>query len=161
MSNIFKCLTNFGPCWEEKIKPLFNRFSKLFNEEAKFRLLTTLKISIIPIASIVVMGLLLRFLLRINLVFFEANGLTGADTLREAFYDYILQSLDDFWPFISGLYVFLVFAGFYVSHLFLRPFRLIGDYCEKFVKGENVIYNPGFITDLRLLSSFGEYFFNY
>ncbi|MEI8347677.1 MAG: hypothetical protein WCG27_09425, partial [Pseudomonadota bacterium] len=30
-----------------------------------------------------------------------------------------------------------------------------------FVKGENVIYNPGFITDLRLLSSFGEYFFNY
>ena len=84
----------------------------------------------------------------------------GIGALEEAYYEYILTALLDLIPYIGLFCVFLVFTGIYISDILLRPFKLIGDYCEKVLKGEpNVIYDPEFFTDLKLLAEFSEYFF--
>jgi len=54
----------------------------------------------------------------------------------------------------------MALLGWYVSSLILRPFKLIGDYCDQVLKGEKAEYNQDLFTDVRLLTSFCDYFFN-
>jgi hypothetical protein len=146
---------------EHYLRPVWGRAKKLIDDEARFRLMTTLKIAIIPLISAGLMAFLMKYLLKINLIFFEANGFTNIQELKNGYYEYVLMAIDDFIPYFTVLYIILVFAGLYISYIILRPFKMIGDYCDHFVRGESVIYNPGFVIDLRILSSFSEYFFNH
>ena len=38
---------------------------------------------------------------------------------------------------------------------------MISEYCEKAIKDSSASYDPDFFTDLKLLTRFSEYFFNY
>ncbi|MCK5073986.1 MAG: hypothetical protein KAQ98_11205 [Bacteriovoracaceae bacterium] len=130
------------------------------DEEARFRMKTSLKIVCIPFISLSVLFALLLLILSVNLAFFEAHGYPGVVELREAYYDYVFKTLIDFFPWFCIFVIFVLIIGIYVSHLFLRPFRVIGDYCEGVVNGKKMVYDPEFFTDLKLLTSFSEYFFN-
>lgn len=146
------------------IKDVFNlvcRPRKMFREdEFRFRISTTFKITLIPLIAFVVFYLSLLLVLKIYLIFFEAHGYVGFVALKEAYYDFILSALVDLLPYFGLFLIFMTFTGLYISELLLRPFKLIGTYCEKVVNGEDAIYDPGFFTELKLLASFSEYFFN-
>jgi len=129
------------------------------DEEVIFRLKTTLKMTLIPIASGCIMAGFLYVLLEMNLYFFEANGYQGWQSFKEVYYEFIIGSTLKLVPYIAGFIAVVAITGIYVSDLLLRPFRIIGDYCEKVVNGEDTSYDPDFFTDLKLLTTFSELFF--
>lgn len=146
---------------KEQAKQGFLRFFKSLtkDEEIIFRLKTTAKMTLIPIISGCVMMGFVWVLLQLNLYFFEANGYQGLQVFREAYYEFIVGRLMNIIPYIAGFIIVVAVTGIYVSDLLLRPFRIIGDYCEKVCNGEEASYDPDFFTDLKLLTSFSELFF--
>ncbi|MGB0454915.1 MAG: hypothetical protein ACPGJV_14490 [Bacteriovoracaceae bacterium] len=55
----------------------------------------------------------------------------------------------------------ILFIGLYIANLMLRPFEQISRHCHNLLNGENTSeYNSDFFSDLKLLTSFSEYFFN-
>lgn len=137
----------------------FKNISK--NEEAKFRILTSLKLTLIPLMSFALMGCFIWILLNMNLVFFRANEYRGISRFEEVFFDFLSSSALDLVPYGALLILFVNVTAIYVSDILLRPFRLIGEYCEKKNNAEDASYNPDFFTDLKLLSQFSEFFFSY
>lgn len=144
------------------IVPVQNRVKKLWkNEEAKFRIFTSLKMTLIPLLSFALMGCFIWILLNVNLAFFRANEYRGISRFEEVFFEFISSSLIELAPYGAILIIFVNITAIYVSDILLRPFRIIGDYCEKRNSGQDASYNPDFFSDLKLLSQFSEFFFSY
>ncbi len=135
---------------------------KLFDdEEFKFRLFTGLKMTSIPLLSLIILSFLIFILVKLDAHFFKANEIIGIDNFDENFYDAISDYLLNSVPYMACLLIFVNILALYVSSLLLRPFRLIGEYCEKKLNGEEASYDPEFFTDLKLLTRFAEFFFTY
>ncbi len=142
------------------ILSLKNHLKKAYkDEEVHFRLKTTLKMTLIPIITGCVMLGFLWVLLQLNLYFFEANGYSGWRAFRVAYYDFIVGRTIKLAPYLCLFLIVVAITGLYVSDLLLRPFRVIGVYCEKVSSGKEASYDPDFFTDLKLLTSFSELFF--
>ncbi|MBT3585250.1 MAG: hypothetical protein HN509_10095 [Halobacteriovoraceae bacterium] len=129
------------------------------NDESKFRLLTTFKIVSIPIVTLAVLSAFLWLLLTMDLYFFEAHGVAGLKDFKSTYFDYVLQNLVEMFPWLCLFLIMVVVIGMYISVLIMRPFKLIGDYCEGFLENEDSQYDPDFFTDLKLLTRFSEFFF--
>ncbi len=146
---------------KSKLSPLKSYWQRLWkDEEAKFRLGTSLKMTTVSLFSFGVMGGCIFILLSLDLLFFRANEINGMDRFEEVFYDFLSSTLIDLMPYAALLLIFISITSIYISDLLLRPFRTIGEYCEKRNNGESSSYNPDFFTDLKLLSQFSEFFFN-
>jgi len=130
------------------------------DEEVRFRLVNSLKITIIPIFSLIITLLLAGFFLKFDLIFFESFGYPNVDALKDAYFDFILAKSLELVPITAAFFIVLVFVGIYISDILLRPFRVIGDYTEKFINDEKCSYDPDLFTDLKLLTRFSEWFFN-
>lgn len=131
------------------------------DDEARFRLNNGLKMTIIPFFSLILTCVFFYILLKMDLIFFEANGFSGTDAYKETYYDFILSKLLWIIPFIIIFFVCVFITGIYISELLLRPFRVIADYCEGVLNDEKGSYDPDFFTDLKLLTSCSEWFFNF
>lgn len=149
-----------GQAFENLKRFILNIPKSLREDEVQFRLATTFKISIIPIFTMSILGVFLHTVLKLNLMYFQANGFDRIVGLQEAYYDYILSTLLDLIPYLALILIGIVFMGMYLSHMLLRPFRNIGSYCDKINQGQDAIYNPDFLADLAVLTGFCEYFFN-
>ena len=150
----------------DKIKGLLDFLARLEifdfskNESSRFRLLTSFKVMSISILTLVVLSLFIWLLLKINLIYFEANGFLNIEELRSAYYSYLLSTLEEFITLVIVFIVMMGMVGYYLSEIFLRPFRAIGDYATAFIEKKKGDYDPGFFTNLKLLARFSEYFFN-
>lgn len=149
--------TNIKSQTLDKIQGVFK--TALKDEEIIFRLKTTAKMTFIPIVTGFVMMGFLWVILQLNLYFFEANGHQGWQSFREAYFEFIVGRMMLLAPYFFIFIAIIAITGIYVSDLLLRPFRTIGDYCEKVVNGEDASYDPDFFTDLKLLTTFSELFF--
>lgn len=133
----------------------------LTDEEVRFRLFTTAKILIIPTIFLLIISSFIAVLLKLDLYYFEANGLIATISTQETFfYDYFFSELSDYLLYVGLFFIFLTFISLYVSDLFIRPFRTIGDYCEKRTKNEKASYDMDFFADLKLLTQFSDFFFS-
>jgi hypothetical protein len=95
-----------------------------------------------------------------DLVFFKAHGYEEFDQFSELFFDYILSSTFEHGLIFIAFFSFILLFGIYLSELLLRPFKVIGDYCESWVENEKSSYDPDFFSDLKLLTRFSEWFFH-
>lgn len=145
---------------KEKIDKLYRKGNKPLKDETLFKILTSLKIALIPTLTIAILISMLLMVLSFNLIFFKANGVSDVGGLQEAYFEYLSQVFLTSIPWLILTIFLITTVGFYISHIFLRPFRLIGDYCESFTKEGKGEYDQELFTDLRLLTSFSEYFFN-
>lgn len=133
----------------------------LSDEEVRFRLYTTLKIIIIPTIFLLIISSFIAVLLKLDLYYFESNGLIGTfSAQKNIFYDYFFSELSDYLPYVGLFYIILTFLSLYVSDMLLRPFRAIGEYCEKKTKNEKASYDVDFFADLKLLTQFSDFFFS-
>ena len=137
------------------------QIQKPLKDDTLFKVYTSLKIISIPLMTLGILASMLWIILSLNLVFFSANGFVQVSGLEDTFYEHLSQIL--FSNLKSGLLALAIMAilGWYVSILILRPFKLIGEYCDQVSKGEKPEYNQDLFTDVRLLTSFCDYFFNY
>lgn len=130
------------------------------DDEARFRLMTALKITGITAFTFVLQLFALYGLLAIDLIFFQSQGYPGQSVFTETFYDFLLVGVLENTLYIGLSLLFVFMVGVYIGHLLLRPFRLIGDYCEYFVENQAGSYDPDFFSDLNVLARFSEYFFH-
>ncbi len=131
------------------------------NDEAKFRIRTSLKMTAIPLFCFAILFCFMWVLLSLNMIFFKANELVKIKEFEELFIHFISQELLELIPYGALLLIFINMAAIYTSDILLRPFRLIGVYCESRANGAEASYNPDFFSDLNLLSRFSEFFFSY
>ena len=141
------------------VKSSLNQFSK--DEEARFRLMTGLKLALLQVAAFVILVVSFYYLISLDLVFFKAFGLNNFEGFQNTFYEFILCRVLVLMPIFFGVFILAFVIGIYLGHLLLRPFRLIGEYCEsRALEKTEASYDPGFLTDLKLLTRFSEYFFS-
>ncbi len=142
------------------LKNAFNFKLMKTDEEVRFRLINGLKIASIPVLTCFVLIIFLWVLLSMDLVFFKSNGYENFEEFNEVFYDFIVSKLLEFSLLFIAHFAMTLIFGIYISELLLRPFRVIGDYCEKFLEDKSTSYDPDFFSDLKLLTRFSEWFFN-
>lgn len=139
---------------------LTDRFNKYLNDdELMFKIGMGFKFLGISIFCLISVLLFTYLLIRIDLIFFVTHGFPGAAAFENAFYDYIYSSFSDelAWVGLGGIFTFSL--GYYLSGIMLRPFKVIGEYCEDKTNDKNNFYSPDFFSDLKLLTSFSVFFF--
>ncbi len=125
-----------------------------------FRMEICFKLFLASFAGLLTTVFSFYILVRINLNYFESQGLLQTVQTEEAFYDFVLNKLLYFGPY-AGIYLIATFfLGSYVTSLLTRPFRVIGEYSKKSIVEKKVSYDPEFLTNLKLLTHFAEFFFN-
>jgi len=137
-----------------------NIFKNIFkSDESKFRLVTSLKITSLPIITSFFMGFTIWLFANMDLIFFQANGYLQVKELREAYFDFLFGELSIVLLYFGIFSIILFFVGNYIAGLLIRPFKILGEYCEKCTNGEVASYNPDLFSDLKLLTRFSEFFF--
>ena len=131
----------------------------LDDEEQMFKIGMGLKFLGVSVICTVSVLLFTYLLIRIDLIFFVAHGFPGALDFKEAFIEFIYSSLFDeiIWIILTGFFVFGL--GYYLSGIMIRPFKVIGQYCEDKISEKKNFYSPDFFSDLKLLTSFSVFFF--
>lgn len=139
------------------------RFKKLFKEEdGRFIVLCGLKFSGVFAFAMASVCYVIWVMISMNSIFFESQGYLGSIELREAFFDHSLMILFENLPLIFTFLVGLFFSGMYVGKSLIRPFEIIGNFCEAQSQGKKEVnYNPDIFSDYRLLTRFSEFFFSY
>ncbi len=132
----------------------------LRDDAAAFRFSVGIKMLAIVIITLGLCLTMTFLFLKINLLFFESNGFPKMGILAEAFYDRAFSSLGNY-AIPLGLFLIVnFFIGIYIAELMLRPFQIVAKYCENKVEGKPASYDPGFFSDLRLLTGYCDLFFN-
>lgn len=131
-----------------------------YNDEFMFKFSTGLKFVLISLGFTLAVLLFTYLLLKINLIYFVANGYPGAADFQEAFYDFVYASLVDEIPYAILAMTFIFMLGFYLSGIIIRPFKVISRYCEERLEGRENYYSPDYLSDLKLLTSFSVFFFS-
>lgn len=139
------------------LKEIFYRFS---DDQVAFRYGVALKLSCMSLIFVGLVMFFLYILLKIDLIFFNANQFPGAKEFQEAYFDFVFSNSIDLLPYILISLIIIFFSGLYLTYLILRPFKLLSKYCDDVCSGRKGSFNPEMLTDHRLLIMFSDYFFS-
>ena len=147
---------------------VFQKFAKLLkknrifrDDESWFTITTSLKVAIIPFFTLAVLLAIVYLILNYNLFFFQMAGFDSSGELNGAYYEFFINSFLEAFLALLVCFIVLILSGIYIAQMILRPFRIIGNYCEKVMIGQkDAVYDPDFFVELKLLTQFCEYFFN-
>ncbi len=144
-----------------QVQKLANKVRNLYNDdELMFKVGMGVKFVGVSFLCTVSVLLFIYLYIKIDLIFFVANGYPGALEFQEAFFDFIYSSLYEEFLVCLAYGVFIFCLGYYLSAIMIRPFRAIGQYCEDKMNDKKNYYEPDFFSDLKLLTSFSVYFFS-
>ena len=129
------------------------------NEDTRFIMLVGLKVTGISLGISLFIYYFLFQVSRLNYAFFEAQGFPVQD--ESLFFDYILKEVLENAPILFAFHIFLFFIGTYVGWLILRPFRVIGEYCDEVIENPNAVYKVDEFSNYKLLTRFSEFFFEF
>jgi hypothetical protein len=130
------------------------------NEDTRFMMFTGLKVAGISLCiNLIVYGCIFQ-VMRLNYAFFRANGFPDFED-ETVFYNYLLSETMESLPTLFAFHIFLFFIGIYVGWIILRPFRIIGEYCEMVIANPNAVYKVDEFSTYKLLTRFSEFFFEY
>ncbi|MFG1500787.1 hypothetical protein ABMA70_11335 [Halobacteriovorax sp. XZX-3] len=137
----------------------FKDFKK--DDQAKFRLKMGLIFAVIPFISIFVGFILNWILLKSTIIYITAYRKDIDYIIDSLIYDYLQIGLMEALPWMIISIAFLLVAGIVLAQLMLRPFDEIAQYCLDFLGAEEKVTNfdGEFKSELRLLSSFSDWFF--
>jgi hypothetical protein len=141
-----------------KFKELLNRVFK--SDDTKFVIFTGLKVSSISLLINIIIYTCLFEVMRLNYVFFRSQGFPDFQD-DQVFFNYIMSEAMENLPVLFLFHIFLFFIGTYVGWLILRPFRMIGDYCDEVIENPEAIYKVDEFSTYKLLTRFSEFFFEF
>lgn len=147
--------------WKKFLKSPIPEIKRVFStEDSRFIVSVGLKISLISFGITLIVHWFLFQIMRLNYAFFSAHGFPQF-TEGSPFYELIIGEVIDNIPLLCLFHVFLFFIGSYAGWLILRPFRIIGEYCEAVLGNPNAIYRVEEFSTYGLLTRFSEFFFEY
>jgi hypothetical protein len=136
--------------------------SRLFrSEESQFLLFTGLKMSGISLVAMLLLAYIIYTLTRLNFIFFQAHGYEGLQEFQDFFFQQITVSVFETLPYVFLFHILTFFIGIYIGQMILRPFKAIGDYCEKVIQQPDLSYKIDAMADFRLLTRFSDLFFDH
>ena len=141
-----------------KFKEMLNRIFK--SDDTKFVILTGIKVSSISLLINFIIYTCLFEVMRLNYVFFRSQGFPDFQD-DQVFFNYITSEALENLPVLFLFHIFLFFIGTYLGWLILRPFRMIGDYCEEIIENPEAIYMVDEFSTYKLLTRFSEFFFEF
>ena len=141
-----------------KFKEMLNRVFK--SDDTKFVVLTGIKVSSISLLINFIIYTCLFEVMRLNYVFFRSQGFPDFQD-DQVFFNYITSEALENLPVLFLFHIFLFFIGTYVGWLILRPFRIIGEYCEEIIENPEAIYMVDEFSTYKLLTRFSEFFFEF
>jgi len=141
-----------------KLKEMLNRLFK--SDDTKFVVLTGIKVSSISLLINFIIYTCLFEVMRLNYVFFRSQGFPDFQD-DQVFFNYITSEALENLPVLFLFHIFLFFIGTYLGWLILRPFRMIGDYCEEIIENPEAIYMVDEFSTYKLLTRFSEFFFEF
>lgn len=128
--------------------------------DSRFMLMTGLKVTAISFAINLIIYTCLFQVMRLNHAFFRSHGFPDFQD-ENVFYNYLLGETFENLTLFFVFHIFLFFIGTYVGWIILRPFRMIGEYCEVAIENANATYKIDEFSTYKLLSRFSEFFFEY
>lgn len=128
-------------------------------DETRFIILVGLKVSGISFGITCVVYWFIFQIMRLNYAFFRAHGFPSFE--GSAFFDLIVKEAIESLPILFAFHVFLFFIGTYIGWIILRPFRNIGEYCDKVMEKPDAIYRVDEFSTYNLLTRFSEFFFEF
>lgn len=148
---------------KDSSKPItVKKFRKVFQTDvSKFRLSIAITVLAVFLIGVFLAIFQIWFLLDMNYSLLSSYDFSSKISLDEVYYDYFLREILRLTSYFSGLGLVLFFLGSYIASLLLRPFQNLADYCENAILKPNYNYSPDRFSDLRHLTRFSDYFFNY
>lgn len=135
---------------------------KIFESaDSRFHLRTSLIIACVPIIPLMFLAFMIWVSMNVTFNFLRANGLKAAELFEEAFIDYIMLDVSNYLPYVALFFIVLFFAGNYLAHLALRPFKKMGAHALLFKENLNTPWQVDAITSKKIVCEFGEIFYNY
>lgn len=158
----FNTLAN---CYDYLMKDIFRRFKEVLGrvfkmDDTRFMVMTGVKVSAISFFINLIAYTYFFQVMRLNYAFFRAHGFPDIED-GDVFYNHLLPETIDNLTVFFLFHVILFFIGTYVGWLILRPFRIIGDYCEEVIDKPNTVYKVDEFSTYKLLTRFSEFFFEY
>jgi len=139
------------------LKTFFKEFK---DEHAKFRLKIGAQFAMIPLASIFLSIVLNYIVLKVTITVLGTFNSDKSFIAKDLLYLFAQNSLIEILPWLFTSLIILFVIGMFMANVMMRPFKIIGDYCDKQVNEGKAAYNPEFIAELKLLSLFSEWFFH-
>ena len=130
------------------------------NDQVKFKLMVGLKFALIPTFTILFTIIINYIVLRVSMLSIDTFESEVNVIAKDVLSLYFQKVLLDLFPWIGIAFSLLILLGVFVANVLLRPFVVIGNHCENILENKKSSYDPEFLTDLRLLSAFSEWFFN-
>lgn len=153
LSIVGSLLMGFG----QLIRKIKDRFS---DDQVIFRYKISLSLCSLSFIFLSFVLFLLYILLKIDLIFFNANQFPGAREIQDIYFDFIFSNTIELLPYVFVGMILIFFMGIYLTHLMLRPFKLLSRYCEDITNGKKANFNPEMFADHKLLVMFSDYFFS-
>lgn len=129
-------------------------------EDSRFIVSVGLKVSGISFGITLIVYWFLYQIMRLNHAFFKSHGFPEFGE-GSPFFDHIIQEAIENLPILFAFHIILFFIGVYVGWLILRPFRLMGEYCEDVLVNANSVYHVEQFSTYSLLTRFSEFFFEF
>lgn len=143
------------------LKSPISELKRVFQtEDSRFIVVVGLKVSGISLGITLIVYWFLFQIMRLNHAFFKAHGFPEFSE-GNPFFDHVIQEAVENIPILFAFHIFLFFIGVYVGWIILRPFRMMGEYCEKVLDNPNTVYDVDQFTTYRLLIRFSEFFFEF
>lgn len=138
-------------------KPTFAKY--LNNDELMFKLSIGMKFTLLSGLFALIVTCFTYIILKIDLLFFEVHGYVMDSVYQDTFYEFVFSNIVDLLPWIFVFFIILFISGFYIGTIMMRPFKLIGKHCDERLNDQNRFYEPDYLSDLKLLTSFSSFFF--
>lgn len=147
--------------WKNILKSPAPELRRVFKtEDSRFIVMVGLKVAGISFGITCIVYWFLFQIMRLNHAFFKAHGFPEFGE-GSPFFDHIIQEAIENLPILFAFHIILFFIGVYVGWLILRPFRLMGEYCEEVMTNQNAVYNVEQFSTYSLLTRFSEFFFEF
>lgn len=147
--------------WKNILKSPVPQLKRVFKtEDSRFIVAVGLKVSGISLGITLIVYWFLFQIMRLNHAFFKSHGFPEFGE-GSPFFDHIIQEAVENIPVLFAFHIFLFFIGVYVGWIILRPFRMMGEYCEKVLENPNTVYDVEQFSTYSLLTRFSEFFFEF
>lgn len=147
--------------WKNILKSPIPELKRVFKtEDSRFIVAVGLKVSGISLGITLIVYWFLFQIMRLNHAFFKSHGFPEFGE-GSPFFDHVIQEAVENIPVLFAFHIFLFFIGVYVGWIILRPFRMMGEYCEEVLENPNAVYDVEQFSTYSLLTRFSEFFFEF
>ena len=146
---------------DQNFKRMMATLRSLFRkEDTRFIIATGLKVMLISFIIHAIVYTFIYEMLKLNYAFFKAHGFQKIGD-EVVYFDYILNSSIENLTLVFLSHIFIFFIGTYIGWLILRPFKQLGEYCDKVIEDPDYPFKMEYFTTHKLLINFSEIFFDH